>query len=176
MNLQFKLMNFENKQVFDDQIPNFEEVDFQSVNIRYKKMLLLSSILEFLILASVATGVVFFNPDIELTQKPFLFYPIALIWFIFRLMIINQRYKSKGYAFRQKDVLYKSGIFFREVAVVPYKRIQHCRNTEGFIQRFFSLSTLYIYSAGGNALTIPGLDREDAVQFKQYIIEQTTNE
>jgi hypothetical protein len=46
-------MNFDNKQVSDDQIPDFEEVDFQSVNIRYKKMLLLSSILEFLILASV---------------------------------------------------------------------------------------------------------------------------
>ena len=169
-------MHFENKQLFDEQIPAFEEVDFQTINVRYKKVLLISSIFEFLILASLVTVFVLIDTDVVPATKPLLFYSVALIWFIFRLITINQRYKSKGYAFRQKDVLYKSGIIFREVAVVPFKRIQHSRITEGFIQRLFSLSTLHIYSAGGNALTITGLAREDAAQFKLYIIEQTTNE
>ena len=169
-------MDFENKQLYDGQMPAFEEVEFQPLNFRYNKMLLINSILELIILALCITAFVLINTGLGSCFKPLLFYSAAMIWFIFRLILINHRYKSKGFAFRQKDVLYKSGIIFRNVAVVPFKRIQHCRITEGFIQRFYSLSTLHVYTAGGNALTIPGLAREDATRFRLFIMGQTIDE
>jgi membrane protein YdbS with pleckstrin-like domain len=80
-----------------------------------------------------------------------------------------------GYAVRQKDISFKSGWLWRSMTTVPFNRVQHCDIKQGLIDRWFGLSKLTIYTAGGQStdLMIPGLLPETAERLKAYILKST---
>ena len=57
-----------------------------------------------------------------------------------------------GYAVRDRDILYKSGVFWRSVRVVPFNRVQHTKTDSTPLDRQFGLENLSVFPAGG-ALT-----------------------
>ena len=84
--------------------------------------------------------------------------------------------KRKKYALREHDIIYSSGLIWRQKTVVPFSRIQHVEVTEGPIDRLFDLSRLNIYTAGGSSsdLTIPGLMPSRAESIKHYILNRNS--
>ena len=67
----------------------------------------------------------------------------------------------RGYAVRDKDILYKSGVLWRSAQAVPFNRIQHAVRGSGPVERGFGLASLTAYTAGGSGgdLRIAGLGR-----------------
>src|SRR5699024_1739747 len=85
---------------------------------------------------------------------------------IFCLIIVFNRisFLKKAYAFREHDVLFKSGVIATTTTIIPYNRIQHVSLHEGFIDRKFALGEEQIFTAGGSGsdIEIPGIAIDQA--------------
>ena len=80
----------------------------------------------------------------------------------------------KGYAFRQKDISYKTGWLWRSITTVPFNRVQHCEVSQGVMDRYFGLAKLKIFTAGGSSsdVVVPGLRLDQATDLKDFILEK----
>lgn len=102
---------------------------------------------------------------------------IAGFWVFLLLASTAIRYfgfKIKGYAVRQHDLMYRQGLLFRTLTVVPFSRIQHSEVQQGVIERQFGLASLSAYTAGGSQsdIVIPGLKQEQAEQIRQLLSQK----
>jgi uncharacterized protein len=88
------------------------------------------------------------------------------------LFFLRMGFTKKGYAFRNHDVLYRSGVIATNSMVIPYNRVQHVALHEGFISRLFGLAKVEIFTAGGSSsdLEIPGIPKEEAENIKQLLM------
>lgn len=91
--------------------------------------------------------------------------------------LVNSAYgiladKNKGYAIREHDFSYRSGVIFQSVVSQPILRIQHVELKHGPIDRHFGLANLQIFSAGGamHTFAIPGLPEEQARKIRSYVL------
>src|SRR5690606_2983140 len=87
-----------------------------------------------------------------------------------RAWVIVRAVRAWGFAEREKDLLVKHGLLFRELSIVPYGRIQLVDLKAGPIERAFSLTTVQIRTAALGAVTeIPGLDPMVAEQLRDRL-------
>ncbi|MDO5644131.1 MAG: PH domain-containing protein [Dermabacter sp.] len=90
------------------------------------------------------------------------------------VLLMPRRTRALGYLTREDDVLFRSGLMFRSMTVVPYGRVQDIEITEGPIERKFGLSTLAMKSAGGvlGNVTIPGLERAESERIRDLVTRE----
>ncbi|GAB3228044.1 PH domain-containing protein [Glycomyces halotolerans] len=82
----------------------------------------------------------------------------AAVLAVIRSAVIVRAVRAWGFAERDKDLLVKHGLMFRELSIVPYGRIQLVDLKAGPIERAFGLTTVQIRTAALGAVTeIPGL-------------------
>ena len=88
-----------------------------------------------------------------------------LIWPVFEV-------PRRGYALRERDIAFKSGLLWRSVTVVPFNRVQHAATGSGMLDRNFGLATLTVFTAGGSSgdLHIAGLGAERAERLRTYVV------
>lgn len=108
-----------------------------------------------------------------------LWHPLAVPLYILiaqSILLTPRRVRALGYATRENDVLFRSGIMFRSLSVMPYGRIQDVEIEEGPIERRFGLSSVTLKSAGGfNAnMTIPGLRREESERIRDLVTREAS--
>jgi membrane protein YdbS with pleckstrin-like domain len=152
------------------QLPKYEQVTLISLHPNYWKEILISRGLIFLIVGiAVALGVVFIE---ELTEYLWLVVSIYIVLVLTVVFFSNIAFKKKAYAFRDHDVIFRSGIIATNTMVIPYNRVQHVALHEGFIARFFGLAKIEIFTAGGisSDLEIPGIVKEEAENIKQLLM------
>lgn len=79
-----------------------------------------------------------------------------------------------GYAIRDKDIIYKSGVFWHTVTAIPFNRIQHVEKSSTPLDRRFGISSLQLFTAGGSGgdLKIHGLPVEQAESLRAYILDK----
>jgi len=82
--------------------------------------------------------------------------------------------KSRGYALREQDIHYMSGLIWRKVVSLPFNRIQHVEMESGPLERIFKLTTLKFFTAGGGSadMKIPALTFGVATKVKAYVLEK----
>ncbi|WP_028821823.1 PH domain-containing protein [Propionimicrobium lymphophilum] len=125
-----------------------------------------------------------------LTQWPLLLVPIVVVCFIFTptwlaaavllaaLIFLGYRvwrqkalYQAWGYAERDSDLYIKHGIFWRNLSIVPYGRMQAIEITAGPISRWLGLANVELVTAatvsGG---TIPGVNKEEAQRLRERLL------
>lgn len=131
------------------------------------------NILIFIILLLMAfVGISIAAPE----KLPTLFYvltPLLIIAFGGFLFWINRMaFKKRGFAIREKDLLYRSGVLATTTIIVPFNRIQHIAVNEGVFSRMYGLAALEIYTAGGSSsdLTISGIEKEKAISIKEFLM------
>ena len=75
-------------------------------------------------------------------------------------------------AVRDKDILYKSGVFWRTITAIPFNRIQHVEKSSTPLERHFDIATLQLFTAGGTGgdLKIHGLPADAAEKLRVYIL------
>lgn len=164
--------DFINETIDIKNLPKYEEVVFSKPNPKYRYVVgcNIFAFFVFLVLTPLVFSVfnpTFFNPTLW-TIVVILIGSILLV----TIVLSSVRYKKKGFAFRNHDVLYRSGSLATTIIVIPYNRVQHVALHEGLISRFFGLVKIEIFTAGGESsdISIPGLEKSDAENIKQLLM------
>jgi len=105
--------------------------------------------------------------------------PAQISLVLLALLLANQLHaildaRHRGWALREHDLIYQSGVVFRKLVVLPFARIQHVETLSGPIERAFGLMRVKCFTAGGLSadLVVEGLDHETAIRVRQYLLEQ----
>lgn len=116
----------------------------------------------------------FFIPELTSIPMLYIFITVLLVILSFIVWVGFNSFKYKGYALRQHDIIFKSGIFFRSTTIISFNRVQHIEINQGPLDRYFNIAGLTLYTAGGSSsdLTIPGLSMEDANRIKEWIMKK----
>lgn len=119
----------------------------------------------------IATGFLFyFNQDIADLRHYAAIGFVVLI--VVTLVFSRIGFKKRGFAFREHDVLFQSGVIATKTIVIPYNRVQHVAVHEGVVSRYFGLAKVEIFTAGGSSsdIEIPGIEKEQAENIKQLLM------
>ncbi len=162
--------NFTNETIDTTQLPRFEEVVFTPLQPSYWKVILLNLSIFFVIIWAGLVLNFILNEEFVDYRLGSIIGGIVLTALI--LLFSRIAFRKKGFAFRQHDVLYRSGVISTNTIVIPYNRVQHVALHEGFISRSFGLATVQIFTAGGSSsdIEIPGIEKEQAENIKQLLM------
>jgi membrane protein YdbS with pleckstrin-like domain len=171
-------MDFENNQLPSQHLPSIDDIQFESLELNYQKVSIYFTAFFFIAAIIIYLGIGIFVE--ELFASPLIWIVVGG-WILVAGFFIFLSYKSyfyEGFALRQKDVVYKSGMWFRSTIIVPFNRVQHCEINQGPIDRYFGLSELSLFTAGGSSsdLNIPGLSQETAAKLKQFITNKVAHD
>jgi hypothetical protein len=164
--------NFTNETIDTNQLPRFEEVTFTALHQKYLTVVILNLVKIIAILILVPSLLSFFRPELFSRRLWIVIGAVLPVLFIWIATFSIVGYKRKGFAFREHDVLYRSGIIATNTVVIPYNRVQHVALHEGVISRYLGLANVEIFTAGGSSsdLEIPGIDKEQAEKIKQLLM------
>ncbi len=166
-------MHFQNLQVDITTLPQLQEVALKPIEPNYLKVLRLTWLISFCILLIGLAALIYFVDDLQ-----------TLLWIgvsaggyvvlaIFTVTIGTGSFHRKGYAIREKDVLYRTGWIVHKFHVVPFNRVQHCMVRSGPIERKYGLAGITVYTAAGDSkdITIRGLRQDEAERLKEFIMQ-----
>jgi membrane protein YdbS with pleckstrin-like domain len=164
--------NFTNETIDTKQLPRYEEVQLTALHPKYKYVVLINCAIVIAILF-IAFAAFFISNTDEFSKRIWLFLGLAtaaVSGLILFFSILG--FKKKAFAFRNHDVIYRSGVIATNTMIIPYNRVQHVALHEGLISRFFGLAKVEIFTAGGNSsdLEIPGIAKEEAENIKQLLM------
>lgn len=167
--------NFTNQTIDINTLPKFEETTLTNLKPAYWKVIVFNTSLTFLIIGVICGLAIYFIDDF-----PFETWAVVVVYFLMLILtVIVSRisFKNKGYAFREHDVIYRSGAIAISTKIVPYNRIQHAALHEGFISRKLGLAAVEVFTAGGDSsdLKIPGIDKEQAESIRELIMGRIIN-
>lgn len=153
------------------ELPDINQVNFTKINKDYFKVILINFFLYFipLLITLIILDLYVFSDEIKTYQ--ILIFTSFFIFFGAILLYIVLMFPLRMYAVRDKDISYRSGLFFRTLTTVPFSRIQHVEIDEGPISRVFKLASISVYTAGDSSddLIIKGIKRDKALQIKEFI-------
>ncbi len=163
----------ENLPIDTSSLPQMETLEYQKHPKRIITFFLINRIIGALFLL-IPVIILYF------TENTFLAALGIGLWILYLILVIINTFKEynrRGYALRQRDIVYRKGWIFFSSIVVPFGRIQHTELSEGPLNRMFKLTSLKIYTAGGSTsdLTIPGLEHEEAQRLRQFITEKSAD-
>ena len=94
------------------------------------------------------------------------------------LFIAYKAWKFKGYALRENDITYRSGVIFPIVTTVPYDRLQQVSVKQNPVSKLFDMYSVEVVNGAQamSSLTIPGLTEERANRIKSIVIDRLKNE
>lgn len=166
------MIDFTNDTLDIGNLPKYEEVPLNAVSKKYWNIVVLNLLIFLLFLAAGVLVLLYFyasaRPYIYIIAGGYI--TLAIILFLLYKTDIGRR----GYALREKDILYRSGIIAISTTIIPFSRIQHIALDEGLFSRMYQLGQLRIFTAGGSSgsLHIPGIGIEEARQIKEILMKQ----
>ena len=165
---------FTNNPIDLTQLPKFEEVQLKGLNSKYITVLLFNfSLLLILIIGGFST--LFYFKQEAFSNTIWMTIVIGIILFLAGLVVFTKfSFKKKGYAFREHDAIYKSGLISETTTIIPFNRVQHVALHQGFISRKLGLASIELFTAGGSSsdLEIPGLLLADAQIIKNLVSQK----
>lgn len=169
---------FENDELSPDELPDADTLSWQDVDSRFvKRQRMAVAIAMAIVVAGVgalhailafafaSAGIVFslwwLWPIVAAIGVPLFVWPAV-------------SYRHKGYAIRDRDIVYRSGVVWRTVTAVPYNRIQHVEKSSTPLDRRYELATLQLFTAGGSRgdLKIDGLPASAAEKMRAFILDR----
>lgn len=163
---------FTNEVIELDLLPKYQEVSLSAPHPDYWKVILINISIFLIIVTLGLSTLLFFNEQI----RPYSIYIIGcfILISIFIFLLFRASFKKRGYALREKDIIYKSGIIAETTAIIPLNRIQHVSLDEGMFSRIYKLATLQIHTAGGSSghIHIAGIPIEQAGAIKEALLKR----
>lgn len=166
--------NFTNETIDISSLPKFEDVVLQPLQKEYFKVMLIQRGIFYTLLLIPILILLFLDSNDFFDGK--LVY-IVFIWFV--LVVLNFFYlrlsfRKKGFALRQHDVIFKSGVISETTIIVTNNRVQHVALHQGMLSKVFGLASIELFTAGGSAsdLKINGLLFEEAQKIKESVSEK----
>ncbi|MEM0912145.1 MAG: PH domain-containing protein [Pseudomonadota bacterium] len=166
---------------FTNAILSTSDLSISSINFTSLSQAYLALELKICASSTMALMLVFvvlgFESFIEMPEGSVAALPWAIIGsFVLGAIIflyIMLAFPKKGYAVREHDLNYTSGLLFQMHVCQPILRIQHIEIKRGPLERKVGLASLYVYSAGGvqHTFAIPGLAYDTATRLRSFILE-----
>lgn len=165
---------FTNPEIAVEELPSAAQVEWQALDRRYVMRLQIKA----LVSGAVALGALLIA---RLPGMPIpLGAPYALAWIVvgifvaFGLLWPIWSVPRKRYAVRDKDILYRSGVFWQSVTAIPFNRMQHVETSSTPLDRRFGLATLQLFTAGGAGgdLKMHGLPADIAERLRTFVLER----
>lgn len=167
-------MIFENSDISLSEIPSADSVEWQRVEPGLKRVKQLNWLLLWLIVIAVWIALVLFIDELEdVTTVTLVSIGLALLsGFHFYAQMKSVAFMA--YAVREHDLLYRSGWLVRTVRVCPFNRVQHCSVSTGIFDRKFGVSSLRMFTAGGNDadVKVQGLQLKVANDLRNWIVSK----
>ncbi|WP_113663128.1 PH domain-containing protein [Pedobacter nanyangensis] len=163
---------FTNETIDLNTLPKYEETTLANPDPKYWKVIVINLFI-FLLLIAIGLGIfILFNESVRINW--ILWTSLYIIFAALLYLISRASFKKRGFALREKDVLYKSGIVAEKTTIIPLNRIQHVALNEGMFSRMFGLGTLQIYTASGSSgdMHIAGIEIEQAKAFKEALVQR----
>jgi membrane protein YdbS with pleckstrin-like domain len=173
-----KLIMFDNPEIDTNDLPKAGEVSWQAMDRKLVRRLLTEALIALMFVTiGVSVLRLIFNTAFAAEGVAI---SIAWLWLIptlvglvlFTWPLISV--PKKGFAVRDKDILYKSGVFWHTVTAIPFNRIQHVEKSSTPLDRRFGLATLQLFTAGGTGgdLKVHGLAEELAENLRTFILKK----
>lgn len=161
---------FQNDTIQLQNIPQYQQVETQSLHPNYKKIILFNAFCKTIIALGVCCAIFLIFSEVEKWYFMALFLLISIFIIVYPILSFNK----KKYAFRAHDVIFKKGLIFKATHISPYIRLQHVVIKQGWYEKKLGLATLVLYTAAGNFsdIAIPGLSLEDAERWKNFLMNR----
>lgn len=165
---------FTNNPIDITQLPKFEEVQLKGLNPKYITVLLFNFSLLLILVIGGFSALFYFNQD-AFSNMIWMAVVVGIVLFLAGLVLFTKfSFHKKGYAFREHDAIYKSGLISETTTIIPFNRVQHVALHQGFISRKLGLASIELFTAGGSSsdLEIPGLLLADAQIIKNLVSQK----
>lgn len=156
-----------NRQIEVEATDAIEHLHYEPVSPKYRSVQMVGAVIGYALLGAAALLLL-------LTDVSWLCVAaeaVIALSLIINLAILRRAYQCKGYALREHDITYRSGVIFPKVTTVPYVRIQQVSISQNPVSRFFGLCALEVVNGaqGLSSLVIQGLTGERAEEVKAVI-------
>ena len=170
-------MDFTNRQIEIQQLPIVEEVQLHPLERKYLTVQRIVIGIIAILLTGIFVSCYFFVEEAKDTVMMYVAFGFLLLLLAANYIGNIISFRKRGYAIREKDVLYRSGWLVKKMRIVPLNRIQHISVQSGPIERMFGLSSVSLFTAGNHDadFSIKGLKEETAQQLKEWITAQLDN-
>ncbi|MFT5138382.1 MAG: membrane protein YdbS with pleckstrin-like domain [Lysobacterales bacterium] len=161
-------MAFVNVQLAIDELPAAEEIEMEPMAPEYQREVRAQQFIIFVPIVLVS-----FLPFLIVQQSFLLAIPVVVLLFgLFLGSLTIRMSKVKGVALRDKDIAYRSGLYWRKTVILAFNRVQHVEVSSGPLQRRYGLATLNFFTAGGSSvdLKVDGLTRQRAEQIRTFVL------
>jgi len=165
---------FTNETIDLNTLPKYEETPLTKPDRKYWKIIIINLCI-FLAFVAIGLGLlILFNENAR--NHWLLWLSIFVAFAVFLYLISHVSFKRRGFALREKDILYKSGVLAEKTTIIPLNRIQHVALNEGVFSRMFGLGTLQIYTASGSSgeIHIAGIKIEQAKVIRESLVQRLT--
>ncbi|MDE6366817.1 MAG: PH domain-containing protein [Muribaculaceae bacterium] len=150
-----------------------DELRFEPVSPKYRSVQIISAAIAYALTAAFA---------LLLLELPTPLWCVAaeaaiVLTFLINLIILRKAYLVKGYALREHDITYRSGVIFPKTTTVPFSRVQQVSISRNPVSKLFNLCALDIVNGaqGLSSLTVKGLTPEKAETIKSIITRRLNN-
>lgn len=161
--------HFQNDLVIE--LPDITQIEFKKIDKSYFKVITINFFLVFILFLVGLIVLHQFTFSEEISAYSIYIYALFFTFFGCVFCYLKLSFPLRKYALREKDISYKRGLLVKKMTTVPFTRIQHVEIDEKPISRLFGLSSLSVYTAGDSSddLEIKGIQKETALQIKEYI-------
>lgn len=164
-----------NRQIWLNDIEPVEALSFEKIESRYIKVIMSRLVIIYFILMGCALFILMLDTPYDAVLLVATECLLATA-FAANAALVRKIYDFKGFALRNKDISYRSGIFFESVTTIPFNKIQQVSTRMNLVSRLFSLYYVDVINGSQDAmsrLTIPGLSAEKAEQLKSLLINNS---
>jgi membrane protein YdbS with pleckstrin-like domain len=169
---------FDNAEIGIDDLPKVDAVEWYGLDPAFVRRQLTEAAIALVFIVTGIGGlhlvfsIAFADQNLDISLGWLWIIPFALAFPLIAWPIISV--PKKGYAVRERDILYRSGVFWRTVTAIPFNRIQHVEKSSTPLDRRFSVATLQLFTAGGTGgdLKIHGLPAKIAEKLRFFILEK----
>lgn len=165
---------FTNSVVLPENLPEINERIFNPLDKKYLKILFIRIFIISLFIIGGLLAFFFISDENIPTLAVIIISSVLAVAIIYSVLITFFGFPRKGYLVRENDISFHKGIITYKLTTVPFNRIQHVEVNQGILAKLFKLSSVKLFTAGGNAsdLSIPGLPAEVAHKLKLFLSEK----
>ena len=169
---------FENAEIELEDLPTIDHLQWRSLDEKLVRLLIVRAIISIAFIAAAVAAVQIFAGFAVRESGASL--RLDWLWLFPALVAIPSlswpviAVPRKGYAVRDKDIVFRSGVFWRTVTAIPYNRIQHVEKDSAPLDRRYDIANLKIFTAGGAGgdLKIDGLPADVAERLRVHILDK----
>ncbi len=164
---------FVNNQIDISELPDISKISYTKLKNSYKTVMNIRTVI-FLLLLCVAVGFTLYVNTLLTIVFLYVAAPVFITLLLLFTIINSKVFSYMGYAVRDNDILFRKGFIWKKTVAVPFNRIQHLEVKQGILSKMFGVSTVVVFTAGGNMgdLTIPGINPDESEKIRAFVMDK----